>query len=361
VVSASEQELREELERVQLSRPSLLARAGRLAEEDEGEGIHLSFTDLMALLLVFFVFFFSLNKPFPLPGEAPSPVHRLSFKLEPGLLESAEAEKTKASLIKRLVSAAPAWADGLVSNELKLRQRALDQIGRSLLLADQTAPTGADGLVDNELELNQRAVDQIAQKLLLADQATPAVGLESGREKALENLFSDSSSPQIPLETPEISPEDQPESQVDRLLAELETFKKAWPQMELSVQRQDNSVILTIGDRVTFEEGRADIKPAFRQMLARLAETLKQGLSLARIRIKGHTDSKPIHNDIYPSNWELSGARAARVARFLIDKGLNPRLIEIAGYSEYQPVAPNSTKGQRAQNRRVEIELSTTG
>jgi len=360
-VSASEQELREELERAQLSRPSLLAKAARLAEEDGGEGIHLSFTDLMALLLVFFVFFFSLNKPFAPPEEASSPVHRLSFKIEPGLLGLAETEKTKASLIKRLVSAAPAWADGLVNNELKLRQRALDQIGRNLLLADQTAPAWVDGVVDNELELRQQIVDQIAYNLLLAEETSPVVDLESGREKVLENLFSDASSPQTPLETPEVSPEDQPESQVDRLLAELETFKKAWPQMELSVQRQDNSVILTIGDRVTFEEGQAGIKPAFRRVLVRLAETLKQNLPLARIRIKGHTDSKPIHNDIYPSNWELSGARAARVARFLIDKGLNPRLIEIAGYSEYQPAAPNSTKDQRAQNRRVEIELSPTG
>ena len=187
-MSASTQELREELERAQLSRPSLLARAGRLAEEDEGEGVHLSFTDLMALLLVFFVFFFSLTKPFTPPEETSSPVHRLSFKIDASLIESVEAEKTKASLIRRLVSAAPAWADGLVSNELKLWQRTLDQIGRNLLLADQVAPTWTDGLIDNELELRQRTVDKIAQNLLLADPTTPTVDLESGREKALENL-----------------------------------------------------------------------------------------------------------------------------------------------------------------------------
>jgi chemotaxis protein MotB len=77
-----------------------------------------------------------------------------------------------------------------------------------------------------------------------------------------------------------------------------------------------------------------------------------------RLRIEGHTDNIPIHNDSYPSNWELSTARSTELVRFLIvDGGFVPDRLSAAGYAEYHPVASNQTESGRAQNRRVDVVI----
>jgi chemotaxis protein MotB len=75
-----------------------------------------------------------------------------------------------------------------------------------------------------------------------------------------------------------------------------------------------------------------------------------------RLRIEGHTDNAPIHNAEFPSNWELSTARATEIVRLLIVRdGFNPDRLSAAGFAEYHPVAPNSTAEGRGMNRRVDI------
>jgi len=77
------------------------------------------------------------------------------------------------------------------------------------------------------------------------------------------------------------------------------------------------------------------------------------------INVIGHTDSQPAHTARYPSNWELSLARASRVARFLIDDTQMPSTqFSVSGYSSFRPVKPNTTEENRKANRRVEIVLS---
>jgi len=79
------------------------------------------------------------------------------------------------------------------------------------------------------------------------------------------------------------------------------------------------------------------------------------------ISIAGHTDNVPIGPDLvkqYPTNWELSAARATSVARYLQDRsGIDPRLISATGYGQYQPIESNKTEKGRARNRRIEIVL----
>jgi chemotaxis protein MotB len=84
------------------------------------------------------------------------------------------------------------------------------------------------------------------------------------------------------------------------------------------------------------------------------------GKALARlpnaVRIEGHTDNRPIVTALYPSNWELSTARATAVVSFLVDEGLvAPERLSVAGYAEHRPVADNGTPDGRAANRRVDI------
>jgi chemotaxis protein MotB len=102
-----------------------------------------------------------------------------------------------------------------------------------------------------------------------------------------------------------------------------------------------------------FESGRATINDKTREQLEKLGETLAgRGQKLS---ITGYTDSIPIENLQFPSNWELSAARAATVARTFIYMGVDPALITIEGKADNDPVAPNSTPYGRSLNRRVII------
>jgi chemotaxis protein MotB len=76
--------------------------------------------------------------------------------------------------------------------------------------------------------------------------------------------------------------------------------------------------------------------------------------------VEGHTDDVPIKSAAFPSNWELSAARAIAVVRFLQDQGVDPAKLAAAGYGEYQPIAGNDTPEGRAQNRRIEITLAAS-
>lgn len=328
---------KEEMERALMrsTRRNALARVDHM-EEDDNPGFHMSFTDLMSLLLVFFVLFFSMTKSSATEQgtpTAPEAVNNVSVTIGNPGLTMPDMEDKKAGLLRRLVSASSAWAEGMVSNEQKSRQRALDMISHSLLHGET-----AD-LPSGQLNTDPK------KDLLLNHLSGKSNGWGTG---AAQNL--------IRPEKTESEPQDMESS---KLLAGLKGLQKDLPEFEMELIQKDKSVVLTIGEKITFEEGRAEIKKEFREMLGHLASRIAAGPSLNRIRIKGHTDSKPINTAEFPSNWELSGARAARVARLLIDNGVEPKLIEAIGYSEFQPRAENSTDISRALNRRVEIELVT--
>jgi len=131
-------------------------------------------------------------------------------------------------------------------------------------------------------------------------------------------------------------------------------------QGEITISQLYNRLSVKILDQVLFLSGEAVIRPRGQQVLARLAETLKK-ITDQRIIIEGHTDNVPIGpklQDRYPTNWELSATRATVVVRHLVEElGVNPNRISAAGYGEYRPVAPNTTKEGRTKNRRIEIIL----
>ena len=113
-------------------------------------------------------------------------------------------------------------------------------------------------------------------------------------------------------------------------------------------------------DEILFDSGRITIKPQGVEVLDRVGNILLNVKDRA-INIEGHTDNVPIGADLskqYPTNWELSAARASNVARYLQEKiGMNPSLLSAIGYGEYQPVASNETEEGQARNRRIEIVL----
>ncbi len=131
----------------------------------------------------------------------------------------------------------------------------------------------------------------------------------------------------------------------------------------------NRSDIRIVGDRfvfqseVLFPSGAAELTPDGRAQVAQLGKTLTE---IARtipdtinwiLRVDGHTDRVPISTAQFPSNWELSTARATSVVKQLIDEGIPPDRLAAAGFGEYQPLDPGNAPAARARNRRIELKL----
>jgi chemotaxis protein MotB len=120
---------------------------------------------------------------------------------------------------------------------------------------------------------------------------------------------------------------------------------------------EDQSVKVSVQGPMFFELGRADLRQDMRQFLEDLARVIKQ--TPYQVNVVGHTDDYPISTTEFPSNWELSVTRAARVVRYLIDQGgVDPNRFTVMGRSEFDPLLPNADDQARAQNRRVEIIIT---
>jgi chemotaxis protein MotB len=117
---------------------------------------------------------------------------------------------------------------------------------------------------------------------------------------------------------------------------------------------EPRGLVISLGEGIVFDSGSDQIKREGRALLDTLATSL---ISLGNdLRVEGHTDNVPIRNSRFPSNWELSTARATAVVSYLIVKfGLQPELLSAAGYAEYRPAVPNDTEEGRARNRRVDL------
>lgn len=124
---------------------------------------------------------------------------------------------------------------------------------------------------------------------------------------------------------------------------------------DVEVSTIADRVQLRVKDNILFPTGEAGLSGPGRALLARLADRLDG--SDYRITVEGHTDNRPIQTWRYPSNWELSAARAAAVVRQLIDAGIRPGRLHAVGLADTQPIAGNDTATGRAENRRVDLVL----
>jgi chemotaxis protein MotB len=127
-----------------------------------------------------------------------------------------------------------------------------------------------------------------------------------------------------------------------------------------TVIAQRGLVIRLLTDRVLFDSGAAELKPEATPVLTKVAEIVAREAK-HQVMVEGHTDPVPIHGSLFPTNWELSTARASRVVRFLIDGGVAQQRLSAAGYAYLHPIAPNTTAAGRSRNRRVEIVLLRSG
>lgn len=118
----------------------------------------------------------------------------------------------------------------------------------------------------------------------------------------------------------------------------------------------ERGLVITFLDNVFFDLGKADLRTEMFPVLDALAESL--GGIENHIRIEGHTCNLPINTPRFPSNWELSAARAIAVLRYFIEKkSISPERLIAVGYGEYRPLVPNDSEENRRKNRRVEIVI----
>jgi chemotaxis protein MotB len=118
----------------------------------------------------------------------------------------------------------------------------------------------------------------------------------------------------------------------------------------------ERGLVVRLKNSILFDSGKAEIKDDAMKDIIKIGEILSKSDNY--IRVEGHTDNIPIHNQQYKSNWDLSAARATNVVELLIEKaGIKPQTISAVGYGEYRPIADNQTENGRSKNRRVEIVI----
>jgi chemotaxis protein MotB len=142
--------------------------------------------------------------------------------------------------------------------------------------------------------------------------------------------------------------------EIEDLASEVEEFVyKNKLAGQVQVSSDERGAIITVSDVVLFPAGQAATSPAGKEVLKKVFDLLKQ--FDYNVKVEGHTDNIPIKTEQYPSNWELSAARAANVARQLVTAGFPPQKLSVEGFAEFRPKVPNDSTKNRGVNRRIEI------
>lgn len=148
---------------------------------------------------------------------------------------------------------------------------------------------------------------------------------------------------------------EQKEDALAELMKEIEAFLQEEDLTDdVTANRTEEGVVLVLQETILFDRGEAELLEPGRRVLDKIGSLLETMPN--HVRIEGHTDTSPISSYRYPSNWELSGARASSVIRYLINEfDLNDQRFSLMGYGEVKPVEKNDTSDNMAKNRRVEI------
>jgi chemotaxis protein MotB len=139
----------------------------------------------------------------------------------------------------------------------------------------------------------------------------------------------------------------------------LEKMKTEISKGQVTISELKGKLTVNMVDSILFDSGKAEVKQGGLEVLRKVISILKDVMDKS-IRIEGHTDNVQIIGGLakrYPTNWELSSARAINVARYLQEQGIDPGLLSAVAYGEWKPVGDNDTQEGKAKNRRIEIIL----
>ena len=160
-----------------------------------------------------------------------------------------------------------------------------------------------------------------------------------------------------PAKAVSITPDQQ---EIERLRGELEhSLASEIERQEVSVHIGPDGLVLSLREGGFFSSGSAQMRPEAQEAFARIVRVISE--QPYKLRVEGHTDNVPIHNERFNSNWELSASRATEVVRLLlVQGGFHPENLAAAGYAEFHPAGDNSTEDGRRMNRRVDVVVLTT-
>jgi chemotaxis protein MotB len=214
----------------------------------------------------------------------------------------------------------------------------LDETSAKLAALEAERKTLTERVTANEASLGAKQTDLRNAQAKLAEQQALIDELSKHKKKleqAKEELEKKSS---------------EYERLASSLKSEIDTGK-----IELSELR--GKMTVKMKDKILFASGSATLGKEGKEALDKVAQAFK-GLQGKVVRVEGHTDNVPTGGGAFPTNWDLSTARALAVVRFLQERGVDPTILAAAGYGEHQPVAPNDTPEGRSLNRRIEIVLA---
>ncbi|MCP4023715.1 MAG: flagellar motor protein MotB [Desulfobacteraceae bacterium] len=143
---------------------------------------------------------------------------------------------------------------------------------------------------------------------------------------------------------------------LSKIKTQMHQAMKAIDLSDYDIEVMENRIVLVIGEEISFQVGQAQLLESIKTPLRKIALSINQKY-IYRIIVSGHTDNTPIHTTQFPSNWELSAARALSVAKFLIAHDVDPYSLSIQGFGQYNPISDNTDQKGRQANRRVEITL----
>jgi len=160
--------------------------------------------------------------------------------------------------------------------------------------------------------------------------------------------------PRVPSKSEDMGSANLPGALMIRMQRQVQDAMQALIDAKLVTVRRENMWLeIEINADILFPSGAGEFAPAAEPVLDKLAEVLKPFPN--PIRVEGHTDDRPIKTAAFPSNWELSAARAASVVHQFMSQGIDPLRLEIVGFGQFHPRQPNDTSEGRNANRRVVI------
>lgn len=145
-------------------------------------------------------------------------------------------------------------------------------------------------------------------------------------------------------------------SRTKRLLED--NLSKEITDKQVKLQMMEKGLVITVVGDLLFDSGKSKIRHEAYPLLDKVASVLKENMGDFSIGVEGYTDNQPIKHSGWPSNWELSTARALSVLHYMVNKeDISPDRLSAIGYGEFKPVASNETKEGKQLNRRVEIVI----
>ena len=215
----------------------------------------------------------------------------------------------------------------------------------------------AHNQTQKELEMeNNKVANLRGQVAKLEDENKLYLSMIETQKSKIEGLQGE-----LEKERAVVQQKDEKISDLEKTRSEIETsLKEQIAQKNIKIEEIEGKLKVTFVDKILFDSGSTTIKPKGKEVLLTLSDSFKENEGQS-IVVEGHTDDVQIGlalQDRFPTNWELSTARATSVVRFLQEKGsIAPERLTASGFSFYKPVDTNETDEGRKQNRRIEIIL----